>query len=183
MREEFGAVVFEDTEKAAGNVERLEEQLAPTLLAPLASLLSASPDPDGALNLLERYAQGASPRVLGDLARYPAALSYLVAIFGYSGYLAETLLAEPELAVQFAHDRNFTKLKSKEDLAQDFARFSTTNPDPWLAATLARFKRRNYLRIVLKDVLGLSTLGEPTLELSTLSDVILSDAYMFCDRS
>ena len=148
----------------------------------MASLLSQSPDPDGALNLLERYAQGAPPQVLGELARYPTALSYLIAIFGYSGYLAETLLSEPQLVVQFARDRNFTKLKSKEDLMQDFARFSTTNPDPWLAALLARFKRRNYLRIVLKDVLRLSTLGETTLELSTLADVILSDAYLFCDR-
>jgi glutamate-ammonia-ligase adenylyltransferase len=182
MRPEFAAINFEDRGKAAGNLERLEEQLAPTLLTPLASLLSQSPDPDGALNLLERYAQGAPPQVLGELARYPAALSYLIAIFGYSGYLAETLLSEPQLAVQFARDRNFTKLKSKEDLMQDFARFSTTNPDPWLAALLARFKRRNYLRIVLKDVLGLSTLGETTLELSTLADVILSDAYLFCDR-
>jgi glutamate-ammonia-ligase adenylyltransferase len=182
MRTEFAAIPFEDRFKAAGNLERLEQQLAPTLLAPLASLLSQSPDPDGALNLLERYAQGASPRALGDLARYPAALSYLVAIFGYSGYLAETLLMEPDLVVQFARDRNFAKLKSKEDLMQDFARFSTTNPDPWLAALLARFKRRNYLRIVLKDVLGLSTLGETTLELSTLADVILSNAYLYCDR-
>jgi glutamate-ammonia-ligase adenylyltransferase len=182
MRPDFAALKFEDPGKAAGNLERLEEQLAPTLLTPLASLLSQSPDPDGALNLLERYAQGAPPQVLGELARYPAALSYLVAIFGYSGYLAETLLSEPQLVVQFARDRNFTKLKSKEDLMQDFARFSTTNPDPWLAALLARFKRRNYLRIVLKDVLRLSTLGETTLELSTLADVILSDAYLFCDR-
>jgi glutamate-ammonia-ligase adenylyltransferase len=182
MRPEFAAIPFEDRAKAAGNLERLEQQLAPTLLTPLASLLSQSPDPDGALNLLERYAQGASPHVLGDLARYPVALSYLVAIFGYSGYLAETLLSEPELVVQFARDRNFAKLKSKEDLMQDFARFSTTNPDPWLAALLARFKRRNYLRIVLKDVLGFSTLGETTLELSTLADVILTDAYLYCDR-
>jgi glutamate-ammonia-ligase adenylyltransferase len=182
MRPEFAAIDFEDRGKSAGNLERLEEQLAPTLLTPLASLLSQSPDPDGALNLLERYAQGAPPQVLGELARYPTALSYLIAIFGFSGYLAETLLSEPQLVVQFARDRNFTKLKSKEDLMQDFARFSTTNPDPWLAALLARFKRRNYLRIVLKDVLGLSTLGETTLELSTLADVILSDAYLFCDR-
>jgi glutamate-ammonia-ligase adenylyltransferase len=182
MRTELATINFEDPGKAAGNLERLEEQLAPTLLTPLASLLSQSPDPDGALNLLERYAQGAPPQVLAELARYPAALSYLIAIFSYSGYLAETLLSEPQLVVQFARDRNFTKLKSKEDLMQDFARFSTTNPDPWLAASLARFKRRNYLRIVLKDVLRLSTLGETTLELSTLADVILSDAYLFCDR-
>lgn len=182
MRPEFAAIKFADYDKAEGNLARLEEQLAPTLLTPLASLLSQSPDPDGALNLLERYAQGAPPQVLGDLARCPAALSYLVAIFGYSGYLAETLLSEPQLAVQFARDRNFTKLKSKEDLMQDFARFSTTSPDPWLAALLARFKRRNYIRIVLKDVLRLSTLGETTLELSTLADVILADAYLYCDR-
>ena len=182
MRPEFAAINFEDRGKAAGNLARLEEQLAPTLLTPLASLLSQSPDPDGALNLLERYAHGAPAQVLGELAHYPSALSYLIAIFGYSGYLAETLLSEPLLAVQFARDRNFTKLKSYEDLMQDFARFSTTNPDPWLAALLARFKRRNYLRIVLKDVLGLSTLGETTLELSTLADVILADAYLFCDR-
>jgi glutamate-ammonia-ligase adenylyltransferase len=182
MRPEFEAIRFEDQARAEGNLARLEEQLAPTLLAPLTSLLSQSPDPDGAVNLLERYAQGAPPQVLAELARYPTALSYLIAIFGYSGYLAETLLAEPQLVLHFARDRNFTKLKSKEDLMQDFARFSTTNPDPWLSASLARFKRRNYLRIVLKDVLGLSTLGEATLELSTLADVILSNAYLFCDR-
>jgi len=59
MRPEFAAINFEDRAKAASNLERLEEQLAPTLLTPLASLLSQSPDPDGALNLLERYAHGA----------------------------------------------------------------------------------------------------------------------------
>jgi len=55
---------------------------------------------------LERYAQSAPPQVLAELARYPAALSYLIAVFGYSGYLAETLLTEPQLVVQFARDRN-----------------------------------------------------------------------------
>jgi glutamate-ammonia-ligase adenylyltransferase len=182
MRPEFQAVPFEDRGKAEGNLARLEQQLAPTLMLPLASLLAQSPDPDGALNLLERYVQVASPQVLGELAQHPTALSYLIAIFSYSGFLAETLLAEPELVIQFARDRNFTKLKSKEDLMQDYARFATTNPDPWLASLLARFKRRNYLRIVLKDVLGLSTLGETTLELSTLTDVMLANTLLYCDR-
>ncbi len=181
MRPEFQAVPFEDTEKASLNLARLKEQLAPTLIVPLASLLAHSPDADGALNLLERYAQEAPAEVLGEIARHPAALSYLVAIFGHSGFLAETLLSEPGLVIQFARDRNFTKLKSKEDLMQDYARFATTNPDPWPAAQLARFKRRNYLRIAMKDVLGLSTLGETTLELATLADVILTNAFLFCD--
>jgi len=182
MRPEFSAVSFLDSAKAEGNLARLELQLAPGLMAPLASLLGESPDPDGALNLLERFAEGAPPEVLGDLARYPTALTYLVAIFGYSGFLAETFLSEPELPVQFARDRNFAKLKSKEDLMQDFARFATTSPDHWLSAQLARFKRRNHLRIVLKDVLHLSTLGETTLELSSLADVILGNTLIYCDQ-
>lgn len=182
MRAEFSAVGFLDPAKAERNLARLEQQLAPTLVRPLASLLAHSPDPDGALNWLERFAEGAPADVLADLARYPTALTYLVAIFGYSGYLAEALLAEPGLTVQFARDRNFSKLKSKEDLMQDYARFATTSPDHWLSAQLARFKRRNYLRIVLKDVLGLSTLGETTFELSTLADVILTNALTFCSQ-
>ncbi len=182
MRTEFAGVAFLDPAKAEANLERLEQQLLPGLMAPLASLLGQSPDPDGALNLLERYLQGAAQEVLRDLTRYPTALTYLVAIFGYSGSLAESFLAEPGLAIQFARDRKFTALKSKDDLMQDYARFSTANPDAWLSAQLARFKRRNYLRIVLKDVLRLSTLAETTLELSALADVILTNALVYCDQ-
>ncbi|MBZ5513275.1 MAG: hypothetical protein LAN62_00235 [Acidobacteriia bacterium] len=182
MRPEFAKVPFEDDAKAQGNLARLEQHFAGSLLAPLASLLAQSPDPDGALNLLERYTQAATPEHLRELERYPTALTYLVAIFGYSAFLAETFLAEPALPLLFARDRNFTKLKSKEDLMEDYARFATTNPDPWLSAQLARFKRRNYLRIVLKDVLRLSTLGETTAELSALADVILTNVLLFCDQ-
>jgi [glutamine synthetase] adenylyltransferase / [glutamine synthetase]-adenylyl-L-tyrosine phosphorylase len=182
MRPEFAGISFLDRTKAEANLERLGQRIPSNLEAPLASLLAESPDPDGALNLLERHTQQASREVLEELARYPTSLTYLVAIFGHSGSLAESLLAEPSLAIQFARDRNFAKLKSKEDLMQDYARFSTTNPDVWLSAQLARFKRRNYLRIVLKDVLRLSTLADTTLELSALADVILTNALIYCDQ-
>jgi [glutamine synthetase] adenylyltransferase / [glutamine synthetase]-adenylyl-L-tyrosine phosphorylase len=182
MRPEFTGIVFQDPSKAESNVERLAARLPQELVVPAASLLAHSPDPDGALNLLERYVQGAPADVLEDLKRYPTALTYLVAIFGYSTFLAESFFADPSLPLQFARDRKFTKLKSREELMQDYARFATTHPDVWLSAQLARFKRRNYLRIVLKDVLGLSTLGETTLELSMLADVMLWNALIFCDQ-
>jgi len=182
MRPEFSVICFEEPEKAASNLERLIQALQPSLYTPLASLLAHSPDPDGALNLLERYVQVAPPDVLKELVYYPTALGYLLSIFGYSSFLAESFLADPPLALQFARDRKFTKLKSREELMQDYARFATTHPHPWLSAQLARFKRRNYLRIVLKDVLGFSTLGETTLELSMLADVTLWNALIFCDQ-
>ncbi len=182
MHSEFANLAFTDPAKAEANLDRLGQFLSAELLSPLASLLRESPDPDGALNLLERYAATAPAEVLSGLALRPNALSYLVAIFGYSSYLAETFFSEPNLPAQFAGDRNFAKLKSREDLMQDYARFATTRPDPWLSAQLGRFKRRAYLRIVLKDVLGMATLAETTLELSELADVILINALTYCDQ-
>ncbi len=182
MNPEFSAIQFDDPARAEANLERLEQLLPPALGFPLTSLLGQSPDPDGALNLIERYAGKASPEARAELAQAPTALTYLIAIFGFSGYLAETFLTEPGLPLQFARDKNFTKLKSREDLMQDYARFSTTTPDLWLSAQLGRFKRRTTLRIVLKDVLGTSTLAETTLELSELADVILINTLAFCEQ-
>lgn len=182
MNPEFSEIKFDDPARAEANLARLEQLLPAELRFPLASLLGQSPDPDGALNLLERYAGKAPPEIRAELAQVPTALTYLIAIFGFSGYLAETFLAEPGLPLQFARDRNFTKLKSREDLMQDYARFSTTAPDPWLSAQLGRFKRRTYLRIVLKDVLRTSTLAETTLELSELADIIVINALAYCDQ-
>lgn len=182
MPNEFIAVPFVDRGCADESLARLGRSLAPELMLPLASLLAQSPDPDGALRMLDRYAEAAPPDVLGELALHPKALIYLVAIFGQSQPLAETFLEDSSLAIQFAGDRHFTKQRSIEDLMQAYARYSVTNPDLWLSSQLARFKRRNILRIALKDVLRLSTLGETTLEMSTLADVILKNALSYCDQ-
>ena len=45
------------------------------------------------------------------------------------------------------------------------------------AVDLARFRRRQLLRIVLRDVLGAATLADVTDELSNLADAILNVAY------
>ncbi|MHB8654364.1 MAG: [protein-PII] uridylyltransferase family protein [Terriglobia bacterium] len=182
MPSEFHAVPFVDHGYADECLARLGRSLAPELMLPLGSLLAQSPDPDGALRLLDRYAETAPADVLRELALHPTALIYLVAIFGHSQPLAETFLEDSSLAVQFAGDRHFTKQRSIEDLMQTYARYSVTSPDLWLSSQLARFKRRNILRIALKDVLRISTLGETTLELSTLADVILKNALSYCDQ-
>jgi glutamate-ammonia-ligase adenylyltransferase len=182
VRPDFTQAPFRDSRKAQQNWLNLEERIPAALTKPLFSLLVQSPDPDGALNLLERYSQTASPGVLRDLGRGPAALTYLVAAFGFGSLLAEAFLGEPGLATQFGRDRNFTRLRSREALLEDYARFATTQSGLELAELLARFKRRNYVRIGLKDVLGLATLAETTLELSWLADVILTEALLDADQ-
>lgn len=182
MGAEVSAIPFLNRDEAGRNLARVENRLAPALIAPLRSLLAHSPDPDSALRLLAEYSETSPPEVLQELSHHPIALAYLVAIFGHSESLGAVFLADPALAMQFANDRHFTKLKSAEDFMQDYARYSVTSPDPWLSSQLARFKLRNQLRIALRDILGISTLGETTIELSTLADVILKQALAFCGQ-
>jgi [glutamine synthetase] adenylyltransferase / [glutamine synthetase]-adenylyl-L-tyrosine phosphorylase len=176
------SVSFREPGAARSNLARLKQRLGPGLLTALDALVRESADPDGVLNLLERYAEPAPASLIAELGRRPRALTYLTAAFAQGSLLAEPFLAEPGLALQFARDRYFADLRSHEDLMEDYARFSTTESGLNLAEKLARFKRRNYARIALKDVLGMATLAETTLELSALADVIVAQALLDADR-
>jgi glutamate-ammonia-ligase adenylyltransferase len=167
---------------AQARLTRVRERLGAALAGPLDALLRQSPDPDGVLTLLERYAETAPAALIPELGRRPRALTYLTAAFAQGSLLAEAFLTEPGLALQFARDRHFTNLRSYEDLMEDYARFSTTESELELSEKLARFKGRNYARIALKDVLGMATLAETTLELSALADVIVAQALLDTDR-
>jgi [glutamine synthetase] adenylyltransferase / [glutamine synthetase]-adenylyl-L-tyrosine phosphorylase len=182
MPSDFPRAPYREPHKAEENWQRMEARIPLRLHKLLARLLAESPDPDGALNLLERYARATPSEALHELAQRPAALTYLIAAFGFGGLLAEAFLAEPGLALAFARDRGFGAHKSREELQEEYARFATTHAPTDFSAQVGRFKRRNYVRIALKDALGLATLAETTLELSSLADVILSEVLRDTDR-
>ncbi|PYT04944.1 MAG: hypothetical protein DMF60_13645, partial [Acidobacteria bacterium] len=69
--------------------------------------------------------------------------------------------------------RGFDRVKSTEQLSEELARFVTRIIEADDSTRLARFKRRELLRIYLRDCLGIATLSEITEELSNLADVIL----------
>ncbi len=177
----FAFVRFRQPARAESNLEHLRGRLPDSLLKLLPTVLVQVPDPDAALNYLERFARDLPPRVTDSIGRQPTLLHYLLALFAYSRFLSETLLQEPELIVWLGREKMLDRMPSKEELLEEYARFETAafDLDPSLA--LARFKRRQYLRIVLKDILGLSTLVETTLELSTLADVLLEKALRRAD--
>ncbi len=175
-------VRFEDPQKAKTSFDRITSRLGAKLSSPLAALLTQSPDPAAVLHLLERYVYAASPEVVREIGRRPGALTYLAAAFGFGGSIAEAFLAEPALALQFARDRGFTAPESRSDLSEDYARHAATQSSQDVGQRLGRFKRRHYVRIAVKDVLGLATLAETTLELSALADVILAAALRDADQ-
>ncbi len=172
----IASVSFHEPARASANLGLLQGRLPAGLFSLLPTILGQVPDPDSSLNNLERFTRELPRRVLDALQRQPALLHYLLALFSYSRFLSETLLQEPELILWLGRERFLERMPSQEELLEDYARFEATALDLDPALALARFKRRQYLRIVLKDILRHSTLVETTLELSTLADALLEKA-------
>ena len=113
-------------------------------------------------------------------ARYPqhgrireALLSDLLTIAAYSPLLSTTLLQNPEYIQWLGRERIDTKVRSKDDLLESLSRFSLLHTDITPNVMLARFRRRELLRIFLRDIRRLATIAEITEELSNLADAII----------
>ncbi|MFI5127240.1 MAG: hypothetical protein ACHQJX_10480, partial [Candidatus Acidiferrales bacterium] len=183
MHSAFANIPFNEPGAAAANLAILEARLSPKLWVALPTFLAQLPSPDDALNFLERYLREAPAGVTPHLEAHPAALHYLLSLFSYSRFLSESLVQQPEL-ILWLDRRNPTegleRRKSRDDLLEDCYRLSTMAYDLPPALFLARFKRREYLRITLRDVLNLATLADTVLELSDLADVLIERALRLC---
>ncbi len=183
MEAAFAQIKFNEAGAAAANLTILRARLSPKLWAALPTLLAQVPSPDDALNFLERYLREAPAGVARHLEAHPAALHYLLSLFSYSRFLSESLVQQPELILWLDRrgaNEGLERRKSRDDLLEDCYRFSTMAYDLPPALFLARFKRREYLRITLRDVLNLATLADTVLELSDLADVLIERALRLC---
>jgi glutamate-ammonia-ligase adenylyltransferase len=178
------AIPFADVLHARAGLQRVAERVPASVMAALGPLLAESADPDLALTLFERLIEGPNcSEVVRLFERNSFLIHYVVAIFSVSKWLGETLLANPDLLNVFARDRALDRMRSVEDLHEGFARFRSRSFDTELPLILARFKRREYVRILLRDVLGVATLAETTAEISALSDVLIAEALAICESN
>lgn len=138
-------------------------------------LLTTLPDPSAARRFIHRLHQQAPEMVERAMAK-PSLMARLLVLASHSPFLAETMLQHPTYIEWLDNDRDLTRLKSEEELFEELGRFAAIHSDLSEPAILARFKRREWLRIYLRDCLKLATLTETTLELSTLADVLLQRA-------
>jgi glutamate-ammonia-ligase adenylyltransferase len=130
---------------------------------------------------LEMLLQQRSAEAISAFETSSLALRSCVALFGSSQWLGQTLLHNPDLLQLFARPMGLAHPREAEDFREQFARFRMRSHETPLAVLLARFKRREYVRIFIRELLGLASLAEVTAEISALSDVLIEQALLHCE--
>jgi [glutamine synthetase] adenylyltransferase / [glutamine synthetase]-adenylyl-L-tyrosine phosphorylase len=156
---------------------RLNSGLPERILTRIELLLAGAPAPDSVALYLERLRQE-SPSVFNRVASSPAALRCAVNLFAYSKFLSEAVMRNPERILQVANSGSFYRALTMDEYLERLAEFlGRERSGAPTAVELARFRRRQLLRIVLRDVSGVATLSDITEEISNLADAILEFAY------
>jgi glutamate-ammonia-ligase adenylyltransferase len=172
----FDSGPFREPERARKDLERIRARAPEGVTAALAPLLAESPDPDQAVNLFERLIAQRRDDLIALFDRNRVLLHHAIVIFGHSYWLGETLLQNPDLLYSLHREKNLEVSRGREDYRQAFARLRSRAVETDASLLLGRFKKREYVRIALRDMLGIATLGETSEEISALADVIIEEA-------
>src|SRR5246127_1213502 len=169
-------IAFQDPQAARPILSRLRAHLSPELSAAVPALLREAPDPDSALISFERLVSEPSGEMQRLLNQHHFLAHYAIVVFSHSRFLGETLIQNPDLLQTFLRERNLDHSFSREEFHESLARFRSRSFENDVSLLLAHFKRREYVRIMLRDVLRLAPLAETTAEISALSDVLIEAA-------
>lgn len=167
---------FREGERAQQNFTRIRARAPYEFVTALSSLLAESPDPDQALNLFERLVSEGNEQLIRTLNSNRVLLHYTITVFGHSYWLGETLIQNQDILYSLQREKNLERSLGLDDYREHFARFRARSLETDTSVLLARFKKREYVRIALRDVLGIATIAETTAEISALSDVLIEEA-------
>ncbi len=154
------------------------------ILPVLLEAIGRTADPDQALNHWERWlASGVSrSSILEYLRSSPRMLDLVCVIFGNSDSLAFTLVRDPLvlywLAEQHVLSTAPTRTGIERTIRQQLGLVTATELK---LDALRRFRRREMLRIGVRDLLRLADVKETTASLSDLASVLIDAAYRIVD--
>src|SRR6266550_9061014 len=186
---------FRHPDRASENLARIAQRVPPGVSSALSQLLTESPDPDSALNLFDRLIEAADTELIHLLDHHRFLIHYTLVVFGYSRFLGDTLIRNPDLLHNLMRERQLDRSFSREEFRESYARHRARGLNPRtpsgdhsgsadiepVSLLLARFKRREYVRIMLRDVLGIAPLAETTAEISALADGLIEEALREAD--
>ena len=157
------------------SVRRTFFKLAPTLLR----VLRDSPNPDMALRYLSAFTDkvGARSSYYTMFAEKPSTLEALTRVCGSSLYLADMLIASPELFDLLTVPTLIERSKTFGEKQTEALQLVATAPKERLLSMLRRYKNDEIWRIALRNILGNATLPDTTQELSDLAEATLQAIY------
>ncbi|MBL7020742.1 MAG: hypothetical protein ISR86_09405, partial [Nitrospinaceae bacterium] len=161
------------------------KKLYPDFFKVLLQLISRSHNADMALHNFERFSEKISDKdyLYTQLTESPSLFEALVFLFSGSQILTDALLKEPSYVDWLSQPGTLANSKSKDMLMRDFyemagEEFQGKN----IFSVLRKFKKREYIRIGLRDLLGKVEFKETVEDISNLADVCLQAAYEHADR-
>lgn len=166
---------FRDPAAAAVNLERLRRCVPSAVFDDFLQYLSASPSPDSVVVQFERLMES-SGELAAAFEKQPILIHYATLVFGHSGWLGETLIRNIDLFERFGQNKSLDRSYRREEFKNEFARMYSGWSEREVAVSLAHFRKREYVRILLRDVLGIAKLAETTEEISALSDTLIEEA-------
>lgn len=179
-----------DIKKADANLQRIADdpgarKLFAEILDGLLDAVAQSPVPDQALNNFERFTQAAFSKthLLSYLQQSPRALALLVRVFGSSPFLSDILIRNPEYFYWVFDPEVIKTPVRKRTLLRDLGRalrLLKTKEDQ--LDLLRIFKRKEILRIAVRDLLKAASVEETLRALTDLADVLIQKAYWLCER-
>lgn len=154
----------------------LPEERVSEFTSLLENTLSLSPDPESALAYLVRMAEmSGNPRwLLECLLDDPATFEGLMVLLGGSGFAARTLSLHPEYLELLSDRERLARPKGLDQLTLELKTSVEIFRSPaakWNA--VRRFRRRETVRLIAADLLGLMDLTTLIHELSDLAEAIL----------
>lgn len=155
------------------------------ILALLLDSISRTADPDQALNHWERLLSVVNRSTFLDFLRQsPFMLDLLCTVFGDSDALAFTLIRDPALVYWLAQPAALKNPPDRARLEREL-RESLHHVTAWELKldALRRFRRREMLRIGVRDLIRLADVPATTSALSDVASVLIDAAYRMVDDS
>lgn len=180
---------FRDPTRAFQNLSRLARESVPFLSARrcrhfLASIapqllraVAATPDPDGALDHLERVTASLGAKaVLYELFSVnPPALKLYVDLCAGSPYLSALLINNPGMIDELLDSLVLDRPRTGEELIAELSQLmhGANDPDPIIHS----FRDKELLRVGVRDLLDKDDIRVTTAALSDLADAVLNAAF------
>src|SRR5262249_19439738 len=138
-------------------------------------------DPDRVLARLDSFiaAYGARAMMFETWTRHPVIFELLLLLFDRSEFLAEVAIRTPDLIDDLVVGERLAQRKTAEEIFRDLDH-GRDDPDQFL--WLRRYHTAEFMRIWLRDILGLADFEQNFTELSALADACLRYALLVVMR-